>query len=71
METRSILVATMTLYCGLFYLTEDINEVVKIVLLIAMIIVNLYFLLFWLWKMFGAYLNVARDKIPCLTKCLG
>jgi len=70
MEIRSILVATVTIYCGLYYLTNDLDEGAKIVLFIVMIITNLYFLIFWLIKMSDAGMNMAREKINCLRSLI-
>jgi len=65
MEFRSILVATVTIYCGLFYLTEDLDETTKIILFATIIIANFYFLLYWLAKMFEACIDLAKKKLPC------
>jgi hypothetical protein len=48
MEIRAIIVATVTIYCGLYYLTDDLNEVSKINLFVIMIVSNVYFLVYWI-----------------------
>ena len=68
METRSILVATLTIYCGLYYLTNHLEESSKIGLFVMMILCNLYFFVYWFFKISGAYLNIARKKVPCLKR---
>ena len=68
MEIRSILVATITIYCGLYYLTEDLNTISKIILFIVMIFANLYFLIYWLIKITGAGMNIVREKISWLKR---
>ena len=65
------MVATVTIYVGLFYLTDDVTNNGRLFLLSLLIIANLYFLIFWLYKMFYSGLNLIRDKIPALQKCLG
>lgn len=71
MELRSLGVATITIYCGLFYLTDDVSNNGKLFLLAIMIISNFFFLLDWLSKMFSALFNLLREKVPFLRKCLG
>jgi hypothetical protein len=48
MELRAIMVAIITIYSGLFYLTKDIDEVTEILLFIVILIANAYFILLWL-----------------------
>ena len=68
MESRSIFVATITIYCGLFYLTEALDEYTKIILFVVIVCANVYFLLYWCTKMFQVCLNMAKKKLPCLSK---
>ncbi len=70
MEYRSILVATVTIYCGLYYLTKDLSEETKIMLFVIMLAVNAYFLTYWIYKMFGAGMSIAKQKMPCLKRFL-
>ena len=65
MESRSIFVATISIYCGLFYLTKDLDDATKIILFLVMVFVNLYFLLYWCTKMFQAGLIMIKKKLPC------
>ncbi len=46
MEIRAILVAFVTIYCGMYYLTDELNAESKIILFIVMVIANLYFLIY-------------------------
>lgn len=48
LELYSILVSLITIYCGLFYLTKDIGEEVKIALLIMIVLANSLFLIQWI-----------------------
>jgi hypothetical protein len=56
MELRSILVAAVTIYCGLYYLTDNVGETVKLVLFVAMLASNFYFLFYSLRVAFEALL---------------
>ena len=71
MELRSIMIATITLYSGLFYLTGDLQEMPKYIILVLMIVVNVYFVLFWCYHMFGAGISLLRETFPFLRRCLG
>jgi hypothetical protein len=44
MELRGILVASITINCGLYYLTKDLGEEAKVVLLVVMVLANCSFL---------------------------
>ena len=57
MEFRSTLVSLLTIYLGLLYIvTEEIQyEALIFILIIA---INLYFLLFWLSRIFVSYSSV-------------
>jgi len=44
MEFRAVLVASITIYCGLYYLTGVLDESTKIVLFAIIVFANLYFL---------------------------
>lgn len=53
-EVRSILVSTVTIYCGLYFLTNDLDTDTSVGFSLLIIIVNSYFLGYWCRKMFGA-----------------
>jgi hypothetical protein len=69
MEKRSNLVAIVTIYCGLYYMTADLNNLGEILLFILIICINTYFIYFWARYMFEAYIPLFR-KIPILRVCL-
>ena len=50
LELRGILVATVTIYCGLFYLTQSLDFTTQVGLFLVVITANVYFLLYWLLK---------------------
>lgn len=66
MEIRSILVSACTIYCGLYFLTDDLGEESKIILFVIIVVTNVYFLYYWLTKMFGVGIELLGRKIPCI-----
>jgi hypothetical protein len=68
LETRGLLVATVTIYCGLYYLTNDIDQITKLVLFTVMIAANAFFLIFWLVKIFEAFLMLLANSFDYLKK---
>jgi hypothetical protein len=70
-ELKSILCATVTIYCGLFFLTGDLGDSAKVVLFICILVTNVFFLWHWSQKMFGFYITLTINKIPCLRRRLG
>lgn len=68
MEMRSITVATATIYCGMYFLTEDLDSSSKLFFFIAILIANVYFMYHWITKMFSAGIELLRSKIPCCKK---
>jgi hypothetical protein len=70
MELRAIMVATVTIYCGLYYLTDHLDYASKVILFVVMIAINVYFLIYWIQKMLGAGVYYARDRITCLQSII-
>jgi len=70
MEMRAILVAAVTIYCGLYYLTDDLSEIAKIVIFVIMIVINLHFLLYFLSKLGISMISIIGKSLPCLRKYL-
>jgi predicted outer membrane repeat protein len=68
MERRSILVAMITIYCGLFYMSGGLNNIAKIVFFSVILIINAYFLLFWAKKFFTTGCKFLLSKVPYLRK---
>ena len=58
MEMEAILTSAITIYCGMFYLTESIGDDFKTILFVIIIMGNGYFLLYWLYYMFRAIIGV-------------
>ena len=68
MEVRAIIVATVTIYCGLYYLTNDLAVWGKMTFLALMVLANLYFITFWFYYLFYAGLLVASKFVPFLKE---
>ena len=51
LEISSIMVAGVTIYCGLYYLSGHIGEVTKLVMFVIILIVNVGFVGYWLYLM--------------------
>ena len=49
METRSVVTATITIYCGLYYFSEDLEEVSEFLLFLLICASNASFLTYWTW----------------------
>lgn len=70
LEKRSITVAALTIYCGLFYMSEDLDEYTQALLFALIVLVNAYFLLYWVVQVCGVVWRFAVKRLPCLRKLL-
>jgi hypothetical protein len=70
MELRSILVASVTIFCGLYYLTKDLGENAKVLFFIVMLLANLYFLTYFSSKLFKAVAVELAKVHPLLRRIL-
>lgn len=70
MEVEALITATLTLYCGLYYLTNSIGEEFKTVLFVLIVVGNAYFVLLWLYWMTMAIFNIIVQVIPSLRYIL-
>ena len=68
MELRSIMVATVTIYCGLFYLTGDLSEEAKVFFFALIVISNAYFLVLWIRCMMDVGLSLLTRTVPWVKK---
>jgi hypothetical protein len=64
LEFRSVLTSSVTIYCGLFYLTDDLEEIMKVVLFLLIVGVNAYFLLYWLESYLFMWLVTLAQSYP-------
>lgn len=68
MELRSIMVATVTIYCGLFYLTGDLSEGAKLFFFALIVVSNAYFLILWVRCMMDVGLSILTKNVPWVKK---
>jgi hypothetical protein len=69
MELRSILVATVTIYCGLFFLTKDLDWSMKVFFFVIMLLINLYFFHYFFSNLFRTL--AAKISNPTVRRLLG
>jgi hypothetical protein len=70
MELRSIFVASVTIFCGLYYLTGDLGEIAKVLFFLVMLLVNLYLLAFFASNLFRALAVKLAKNHPLLRHIL-
>jgi hypothetical protein len=70
MEFRSVLVASVTIFCGLYYLTKDLGNVAKVLFFLVMLLVNLYFLSYFASNLFRAVAVKLANLHPLLRRIL-
>jgi hypothetical protein len=67
LEFRSILTSLVTIYCGLFYLTEDLEEVMKVILFLLIVTLNAYFILYWIGSYLFIWLSTLAQSYPSIV----
>jgi hypothetical protein len=61
-DRLGILIATITIYFGLYFMTDDIDEYSKIGLSVVIIVSNCYFILCWLYQLgYSLFKNLASS----------
>jgi len=70
LELRAIVVADVTIYCGLYYLTENLSPASSWFFFLAIVVVNAVFLTYWAVIMLSYILQVLAANIPCLGRLL-
>ena len=66
MEMEALITSTITLYCGLYYLTHDIGSNFQIILFVLILIGNTYFVCYWLYWMTLAFFDILIQYVPRL-----
>ena len=66
MELEALLISTLTLYCGLFYLTDTITTSFQYLLFVLILLGNAYFIFYWLYWMVHALIDVIIRLKPHL-----
>ncbi|CAG9323996.1 unnamed protein product [Blepharisma stoltei] len=70
LETKSILVSGLTIYSGLYYLTDDLIYPARILLFIIIVSANLFFLAHWISSMTGVGISILYSKIKFLRRMM-
>jgi hypothetical protein len=68
MEARGILAATVTIYCGLFYLTNALDEFSKYFFFITIVVVNFYFISYWIYHLTRTGWLILKKKLGFLRR---
>jgi hypothetical protein len=68
MEVRSIIVAGITIYCGLYFLTNELSDGVKICLFVLILASNVYFIVTWLFGISRTLLEKIAKQKPYIIK---
>lgn len=70
MEVRAILVADVTIYCGLFYLTDELSQTSSWLLFACIVALNVLFLAYWIAVSLRYVVNLAFNLLPGLGRLL-
>ena len=68
METEALFTASLTIYCGLYYLTDLSSEAFKLVLFFFILSGNLYFVVYWVYYMFLAIVDFLVKSVPLVKR---
>jgi hypothetical protein len=66
MELEALITATLTIYCGLYYATNDLGEVFKINLFLLIVFGNAFFLVTWIFWTGRAFIDALAKFVPFL-----
>lgn len=70
LESRSIITSGITIYCGLYFMTDTLDEWGKLAFFAMIVFANTYFLSYWIYRMTEAMLvKFAKKKPGCIKKC--
>ena len=69
-ETLAILVADVTIYCGLYYLTMELSEAASWVLFLIIVAVNIAFVIYWLYTLIRSAWDPISSAVPVLGRVL-
>ena len=66
LELQALIIAAVTLYCGLYYTTNDIDSGLQLFLFIIIVAGNIYFCLSWLYWMIKSIIDLIAKSFPVL-----
>ena len=58
MEMQALNISVITIYFGIYYLSKSLENSIQILLFIFIVLGNSYFILFWMYYMFGAIVDI-------------
>lgn len=64
MESEALFTATLTVYCGLYYLSNAINDSLKLILFFIIVLGNSYFIVYWIYYMIQAIIDLSLKIFP-------
>ena len=68
MELEAVTTASVTIYCGLYYLSNALNEFFQLFLFVVILFGNFYFVFYWLYYMSKAVFDMIIKVFPFLKK---
>ena len=71
MEMEAIFTSAITIYCGMFYLTESIGNEFKTILFLVIVLGNVYFMFYWFYFMFQAVIDFLVNYFPWCKRLQG
>ena len=66
MEAEALCTATLTLYSGVYYLTNQIGDEFKLILFIIIVLGNAYFIVLWIYWMAASVIDMIVGYFPYL-----
>ena len=70
MEVRAIIVADLSIYCGLYFLTNNLSTASSWFFFLVIVAANAVFLTYWVWKMLSYFVKAFATSLPVLGKLL-
>ncbi|CAG9321984.1 unnamed protein product [Blepharisma stoltei] len=63
LEAISISASTVTIYCGMYYLTGSLDYFTELMFFIIIVLANLSFMIYWGFKLGSAYIAIIKEKL--------
>lgn len=65
-ETLAICVSDATIYCGLYYLTEELSSETSLLFFAVIVVTNAVFLCYWLYALVDSTMDAINSSFPAL-----
>jgi predicted outer membrane repeat protein len=66
LEVKAILVSALTIYSGLYYDTNELSILIKVLLFVLMVLANAYFLISWVRLVSPVLIQTIRERLRVL-----